>query len=51
MEDPWWFLDEFWWVLIKLSLVPQVPPVPVVVGLLFSLCFAGVVMEDKVRLK
>ena len=20
VEDPWWFLDEFWWVLISFSL-------------------------------
>ena len=23
VEDPWWFLDEFWWVLKSLPLFPK----------------------------
>ena len=63
VDDPWWFLDEFWWVLISFPLFfegfkdfagflcaagPPVPVVPLVsVFLVFCESFKG----GKVRLK
>ena len=42
VDDPWWFLDEFWLVLISFSLIFKRPPVLVVLlAFVFSVFCKG----------